>query len=420
MGGCAVIAELISVGTELLLGEILDTNAQYLSAQLAKLGINLHWRVTVGDNLERCREAFRQAQARSEVVIACGGLGPTPDDLTRQALAAALERPLEHSPEAWENIQAYFAARGSVPGGHDQAQALVVPGGKILPNRLGTAPGLYVHSGITHTFLLPGPPNELMSMFEHQVAPVLSRLPGRAVLLSRRLRLAGVGESRVSQILEPLLASANPTLAPYAGLGEVQLRITSRGQGEEEARQLLEAMEERVREALPGFIYGVDGDDLETVTGRLLAARGLTLAVAESCTGGLLGHRLTNVPGSSAYFLLSVVAYADQQKTTLLGVPAALLAADGAVSAGVAARMAEGVRELAKSHLGIGLTGIAGPSGGSAEKPVGLVYLALAGATTRVHRLLLGGNREDVKYRATQRALLELWRLLQHEAVEAP
>lgn len=420
MGGCAVIAELISVGTELLLGEILDTNAQYLSGQLAKLGINVHWRVTVGDNLERCRQAFRQALDRSEVVIACGGLGPTPDDLTRQALAAALACPLEHSPGAWEDIQAYFAARGGVAGLHDRAQALVVPGGRTLPNRLGTAPGLHVLSGATHVFLLPGPPNELTSMVEDQVAPILSRLPGRAVFLSRRLRLVGMGESRVSQLLEPLMASANPTLAPYAGQGEVQLRITARGQTEAGARQLLEQMEAQVRAALPGLVYGVDAEDLETVAGRLLSARGLTVAVAESCTGGLLGHRLTNVPGSSAYFLLGVVAYADAQKTALLGVPAEALAAHGAVSAEVAARMAEGVRQLAGSDLGIGLTGIAGPGGGSPQKPVGLVYLALAGATTRVHRLLLGGNREDVKYRAAQRALVELWRLLQAEAVDSP
>jgi len=412
-----VIAELISVGTELLLGEILDTNAQYLSRQLADLGINLHWRVTVGDNLERCREAFRQAMARSEVVIACGGLGPTPDDLTRQALAAALARPLEHSAAAWAEIQSYFAARGSTPGLHDRAQALVVPGGRTLPNRLGTAPGLYLTAGPTHVFLLPGPPSELTSMFEHQVAPVLSLLPGRAVLRSRRLRLAGMGESRVSQLLEPLLASANPTLAPYAGQGEVQLRITARGQTEQEAGRLVEEMEAQVRAALPGLIYGADGEDLETVTGRLLGAYGLKLAVAESCTGGLLSHRLTNVPGSSAYFLLSVVAYSDQLKTSLLGVPARVLAEHGAVSAEVATCMAEGVRDLARSHLGIGVTGIAGPGGGSTQKPVGLVYLALAGATTRAHRLLLSGGREDVKYRATQRALVELWRLLQAEAV---
>lgn len=393
----------------------MDTNAQYLSQELARLGINLHWRVTVGDNLDRCRGAFRQAIARSSVVIACGGLGPTPDDLTRQALAAALERPLEHSEAAWAQIQAYFLARGRRTGVHDRAQALVVQGGRVLPNPVGTAPGMHVDAGTCQVFLLPGPPNELVPMFENQVAPVLAGLPGRAVLMSRRLRLAGIGESRVSEALESLMASENPTLAPYAGLGEVQLRITARGKDIVEAQELVDAMEGRVRRVLPDHIYGCDDEDLETVTGRLMREQGLTLAVAESCTGGLLGHRLTNVPGSSAYVRLGVVAYANEVKTSVLGVPADMLVQHGAVSASVAASMAEGVRDLAQSHLGIGLTGIAGPGGGSTEKPVGLVYLALAGRSTRVHRLQLGGSRSDVKWRASQQALVELWRLLRSE-----
>jgi nicotinamide-nucleotide amidase len=402
---------LISIGTELLLGEILDTNARYLSERLAALGVTVHWRVTVGDNLERCAAAFRQALARSDLVIACGGLGPTGDDLTRQALARALGTELVHSPEAWEQVQAYFRMRGRVAGAHDRRQALILPGARVLPNTRGTAPGMEVTTAEQRVLLLPGPPNELLAMFEEQVVPVLGQAGG-SVLVSRWLRLAGIGESRVSERLDDLFSGENPTLAPYAGLGEVRLRITARAETTQAARAQIAGLEQRVRERLEGHVYGVDDEDLETVVGRELACRRLTLAVAESCTGGLLGHRLTNVPGSSAYFRLGVVAYANDLKSSCLGVAGGVLERHGAVSAQVALAMAQGVRRLAASDYALGITGIAGPDGGSAEKPVGLVYLALAGGNEQVWEHRFGGGRQDVKWRATQQALVELWREL--------
>ena len=403
--------EIISVGTELLLGQIVDTNARYLSEQLAACGVSVHWQVTVGDNLERVTQAFRTAMDRAELVIASGGLGPTSDDLTRQALACALGCKLVHSEEAWHQLQRFFLQRDRMPSEHDRRQALIVPGARILPNLRGTAPGLQVEGPAGHRiFLLPGPPNELIPMFEGQVLPSLAH--NGMVILSRYVRMVGIPEAKLSERLDDLFASDNPTLAPYASSGELYVRITVRTEHVPSGVEELDKMEQRVSQRLAPYVYGRDQDTLEMVVGQLLREGRKTLSVAESCTGGRLASRLTGIAGSSDFFLLGIVAYSDESKRRDLGVSDALLAREGAVSADVARAMADGVRALAKSDYGVGITGIAGPTGGSLEKPVGLVYVAVAGGGGEVKEYRLTGDRGTIQERAAQQALVQLWQLL--------
>lgn len=403
-------AEIVSVGTEHLVGQIVDSNARYLSAALADLGIAVYFRSTVGDNARRVQDVFRQALERVDLVLSTGGLGPTDDDLTVAAAAEALGLPLERNEEAWAHVQEFFRSRRRPLTAQQEKQAMVPRGARIVPNTRGTAPGVIVeHLGKTLIFV-PGVPREMKGMMEDHVIPYLrSRgLGGREVIRSRILRITGLGESVVEDRVRDLMrAGTNPTIAPYAHTGECHLRITARGTPEEVDR-LIAGTEGALRQRLGETIYGVGDAPLEEVVAGLLAVRGMSIAVAESTTAGLISHRLTRPPGASAFLDGGIIAYSNAAKRRWLDVPDALIERHGAVSAEVARAMAESVRAQAQTKLGIATTGIAGPAGATPEKPVGLVYIALAhheGTETREMRFGTEPGREGVKYLASQVAL---------------
>lgn len=400
-------AEIISVGTELLLGQIIDTNASYLAQRLADLGIDLYFKQTVGDNSVRIADSVRLALSRADLILMTGGLGPTEDDLTVAAVAESVGVQLEHQEAVADHIRRFFEARRRIPPDSVYKQALIPHGAQIIPNRRGTAPGVHLeHRGCT-VFIVPGVPYEMEGMMEGYVLPLLRQRVGEMSIRSRVLRVTGEGESSVEDRIRDLLRGTTPTIAPYAKLGEVHLRLTAKGPPAEVAR-ILERGEALVRERLGNLIYGVDEVTLEEVVARLLTARGLTVAVAESCTGGLVSNRLTNVAGSSAYFLEGVVAYSNESKISRLGVDASLIETHGAVSAPVAEAMAAGIRDRARAAIGLSVTGIAGPSGGTAEKPVGLVFLGLANVLGAQHRKLTLGpeaGRPGIRQLAAQAAL---------------
>jgi nicotinamide-nucleotide amidase len=382
-----VSAEILCIGTELLLGNITNGNARWLAEQLAALGLPHHRQTVVGDNRERLMAAVREAAGRCRVLITTGGLGPTPDDLTTEALAAAFDTPLVEHPEIWAEIQARLTARGRVCSPSNRQQAFLPAGAQVLPNPTGTAPGIIwtppAGAGIQPGFTVltfPGVPSEMEAMWRATAEPWL-RAAGLAegVFASRMLRFWGVSESALAEQMADLLEGENPTLAPYAGAGEVKLRLTAHAASEPEAQALLAPLEAEIRSRTGTACFGVDGDSLASVVLEQLRQRGETLAVAESCTGGGLGAALAAVPGASDVFQGGVIAYANAVKQALLGVPAALLETHGAVSDPVAMAMAEGARRATGATWAIAVSGIAGPGGGTVEKPVGLVHIAVAG-----------------------------------------
>ena len=373
--------ELLCVGTELLLGNILNGNARWLGEQLAGLGLP-HYRQTVlGDNRDRLIDFVREASQRSQVLITTGGLGPTPDDLTTEAIAAAFDAPLEERPEVWEDILSKARSRGREPSPSTRRQALLPKGAQVLPNPTGTAPGMIWSPRPGFTVLtFPGVPSEMRAMWSATAAPWLQQAGlAQGVFASRQLYFWGIGESTLAEQIEDLLASGNPTVAPYAGGGDVMLRLTACAQSNDAAQRLLDPVESDLRSRFGDRYFGRDGDTLASVVLSMLRRRGQTVAVAESCTGGGLGAALTAVPGSSDVVLGGVIAYANNIKQALLGVPSELLEAHGAVSEPVAQAMAEGVRLCTGADWGLAITGIAGPGGGSEEKPVGLVHIGVAG-----------------------------------------
>jgi len=383
-------AEILCVGSELLLGNITNGNARWLAEQLASLGIPHHRQQVVGDNRERLISAVREAAGRCRLLITTGGLGPTPDDLTTEAIAAAFEAPLAERPEVWADIQAKLAARGRPVTPSLRRQALLPLGAALLPNATGSAPGMIwtpessllsfpIQPGFT-ILTFPGVPSEMQAMWRATAVPWLQGSGlAEGVFASRMLRFWGVAESSLAEQMADLLESANPTVAPYAGSGEVKLRLTARAASPGEAVALLTPVEAEIRARAGLACFGVDDDSLASVVLELLRRRGQTLAVAESCTGGGIGAALAAVPGASDVFLGGVIAYANAVKQGLLDVPAELLAAHGAVSDPVARAMAEGARRATGAHWAMAVTGIAGPGGGSADKPVGLVHIAVAG-----------------------------------------
>jgi nicotinamide-nucleotide amidase len=400
-------AEILSVGTELLLGQITDTNAAYIARELAALGIDLYFKQTVGDNPPRIQEAVRLALSRADAILITGGLGPTEDDLTVEAVARTLGEDLVEDPAVTDHVRRFFAVRGRTPTANVFKQALVPRTARVIPNTRGTAPGIHLERDGRMIFIMPGVPYEMEGMMQGYVVPTLRARTGGEVIRSVVLRVTGEGESAVEMRIKDLLANTTPTIAPYAKLGEVHLRLTAKGSGETVARQLVEG-ERLVRERLGELIYGTDEESLEAVVGQLLSSRRETVAVAESCTGGLLAQRITTVPGSSAYFVEGVVAYSNDAKITMLDVPAELLEAHGAVSAPVAEAMAQGIRARARATYALSITGIAGPSGGTDEKPVGLVFLGLADDRGPQHRRLTFGaqpGRAGIRYLAAQAAL---------------
>ncbi len=373
--------EVLCVGTELLLGNILNGNARWLGEQLAALGLPHYRQSVLGDNRDRVMAFVLEAARRSSVLITTGGLGPTPDDLTTEAIAAAFEVPLEERPEVWADITAKARSRGRDPSPSTRRQALLPCGAKVLPNPTGTAPGM-IWSPIKGFTVLtfPGVPSEMRAMWQATAVPWFQQSGlTQGVFTSRKLHFWGIGESTLAEQIDDLLMAPNPTMASYAGGGEVMLRLTARAETEAEGMQMLVPLEHELRQRTGSRCFGTDDDTLASVVLALLRQRNQTVAVAESCTGGGLGAALTAVPGSSDVVLGGVIAYSNAIKQGLLGVPSALLDRHGAVSDPVAQAMAEGVRHCTGADWGVAITGIAGPGGGSAEKPVGLVHLAVAG-----------------------------------------
>ena len=374
-------AEILCIGTELLLGNITNGNARWIAEQLAALGIAHHRQAVVGDNRERLIAELQAAAQRCQVLITTGGLGPTPDDLTTEAIAAAFGAPLVEHPQVWAEIQARLAARGRPCAASNRRQAFLPEGAALLPNPTGTAPGMIWSPRPGFTILtFPGVPSEMRAMWQATAASWLQATGlAEGVFASRMLRLWGIAESDLAERMADLLEASNPTVAPYAGSGEVKLRITARAATAAEAQQLLAPVEQEIRARTGRLCFGENEDDLASVVLQQLRRGGHTLAVAESCTGGGLGAALAAVPGASDVFLGGVIAYANRVKQELLGVPAEQLASHGAVSDSVAQAMAVGVRRATGADWALAITGVAGPSGGTAEKPVGLVHIAVAG-----------------------------------------
>jgi nicotinamide-nucleotide amidase len=404
-----VRAEIISVGTELLLGQVVDTNAVYLSSLLPKFGIDLYYRITVGDNSSRLTEALKTALSRSDLVFTIGGLGPTQDDLTKETVAQLVGDEMVLDEEIAAKLRGFFAARGVEMPSSNLKQAMVPRRGRTFPNPLGTAPGVAFETDDGKAvILLPGPPREFTAMVDQCVVPYLQEKFGQTagVIRSRVLRLTGIGESSVEDAIKHLLSSTNPTVAPLASPGEVRLRITAKAVDAAQAEAMIDEMDSKLASILGHYVFGRDDETLERVVVESLIARKLTLAVAESCTGGLIANRITDVPGCSATFLAGVVAYSNDAKKKLLGVSEELLAAHGAVSEPVAKAMAEGIKKVTGADIGLSTTGIAGPTGATETKPVGLVFIGISTANgTLAERHQFAGSRADVKLRASQAAL---------------
>ena len=374
-------AEILCIGTELLLGNITNGNARWIAEQLAALGIPHHRQGVVGDNRERLIAEVLSASTRSRVLITTGGLGPTPDDLTTEAIAAAFATPLVEHPQVWADIQARLAARGRPCAASNRRQAFLPEGAALLPNPTGTAPGMIWSPRPGFTILtFPGVPSEMRAMWQATAAPWLSNAGlADGGFASRMLHFWGVAESNLAEQMADLLEAANPTVAPYAGSGEVKLRITARAASADGAEALLEPVEAEIRARTGALCFGVDDDSLASVVLELLRRRGQTLAVAESCTGGGLGAALAAVPGASDVFVGGVIAYANAVKQGVLGVSPELLETCGAVSDPVAQAMAQGARRATGADWALAITGVAGPGGGTEQKPVGLVHIAVAG-----------------------------------------
>ncbi|MEO1391840.1 MAG: competence/damage-inducible protein A [Cyanobacteria bacterium J06634_5] len=395
-------AEIICVGTELLLGDILNGNARYLAQQLASLGIAHHYQTVVGDNPLRIQRAVAIACERSRLLLFTGGLGPTPDDLTMATLADFFDRPLQERPDVVADLEAKFAKRGYTLTDDSRRQALLPEGSDVLPNPVGTAPGVIwqPRAGLT-VMTFPGVPREMRAMWQTTAAPYLQSSGwAKGVIHSQALKFWGIGESTLANKVRSLLDSENPTVAPYAGDGEVKLRVTAKADSVTAANALIDPVVEKIKQLSGADCYGQDEDTLASVTGQLLQARSQTLSVAESCTGGGLGQLLTATPGSSSYFWGGVISYDNRVKQGLLGVDAQVLEACGAVSPEVAKAMAEGVRDRLGTDWALSITGIAGPGGGSDEKPVGLVYIGIASATdTWTEKYLFGADRSRIQIR---------------------
>ncbi|WP_254939286.1 competence/damage-inducible protein A [Cyanobium sp. Morenito 9A2] len=418
--------EILCIGTELLLGSILNGNARWLAEELAALGLPHYRQTVVGDNRGRLIQAVQEAMSRSSLLICTGGLGPTPDDLTTEAIAAAFGVALEERPEVWADIQTRLSKRGRPIAASNRKQALLPIGAEVLANPTGTAPGILWSPKPGFTVLtFPGVPSELRAMWEQTARPWLRERSlefggAGGVFASRTLRFVGVGESNLAERVSDLLEGENPTVAPYAGLGEVKLRLTARAASEPAAAALLAPVEAELRARTGALCFGADDDSLASVVLELLRQRGETLAVAESCTGGGLGAALAAVSGASDVFLGGVIAYANAVKQQVLGVPGEVLDTHGAVSDPVAQAMAEGARQLTGSTWAIAVTGIAGPGGGSEAKPVGLVHLAVAGpdgCASEGVRFGARRGRSGVQALTVVEALDRLrWRLLKGDA----
>ena len=405
-------AAIISVGTELATGQVVDTNAAWLAGELTRRGVQVVEHITVADDVERLANVIHRTlhEAAIEFMVVTGGLGPTKDDVTREAIAAAIGQPLEENAEALAQVQDFFKRLRRRMSAVDRVQAMIPRGATILPNRRGTAPGIGWIRDNGYLFALPGVPSEMKAMFVESVLPLLEGVTDKTRTLEARLHCFGIGEAELGERLADLMTrDRNPLIGTTASGAVVTVRILATACDEAEAESKLAADVAEVRRRLGSTVFGDAEDRLQEATARLLVREDKTVAVAESCTGGLLAGSLTDVPGSSAYFLRGYVAYADQAKTDLLGVPEAMIASEGAVSEAVARAMAVGCRDASGADLALSITGIAGPGGGAPPaKPVGLVYIGLVDSTgVQVKRFLLGEHlsRDQVRDRSCKAAL---------------
>jgi len=400
-------AEIIAIGSELLTPSRVDTNSLYLTEQLNSIGIEVELKTVVGDNEHRLEQLLREAIKRSELVVVTGGLGPTEDDVTKKVVSRVVKKQLVLEQRILERIQARFQNRGLEMPANNARQALVLLGSKILENPVGTAPGLWIEHEACHILLLPGPPRELKVVFEETCMPRLAELSGGTRLFTQVFKATGLTESKLDEMIAPIYTPyKNPSTTILAGAGEIQVHLTGKGKSEEEARKVVTEVADRIEFTLGDFIFSRGEESLEQIVGYYLLMRQMTLAVAESCTGGLVSQRLTSVPGSSNYFLCGVTCYSNDSKIDLAGIPPLLLEMNGAVSPEVAKGLAEGIRVKTGATIGLGITGVAGPSGGSVQKPVGLVYIALSldGVIDhQEHRF--GGDRDRIRLWASQAAL---------------
>ncbi len=400
-------AEIICVGTELLLGNIVNTNAAFLSEKLAYLGINCYFQTVVGDNRDRLLSVINTALSRADILIFSGGLGPTEDDLTKETVAEALGKKLIRDKWAEQEIADYFALRGRIPTDNNWKQADVIEGCEILYNKNGTAPGIFVSEGEKTVILLPGPPLELKSMFTDSVMPKLQQKCGQ-VFYSQTVKIVGPGESSVeTQILDMLNTQENPTIAPYAKTGEVHLRVTARAKDEKEAREKTAPGVEELYRRFGKAVYTTDADEtLEMALTKLLIKKKYTMTTAESCTGGMIAARMVNAPGVSAVLKSGFITYANEAKEELLGVSHDTLEKFGAVSRETAEEMAEGAVKAAHTDAAVAVTGIAGPDGGTKEKPVGLVYIGVnVRGNVEVREYHFSGSRQKIRESVTAAAL---------------
>ncbi|MBC5806392.1 MAG: competence/damage-inducible protein A [Candidatus Eremiobacter antarcticus] len=407
-------AEIITVGTELLLGQLVDTNTAAIAAALAEAGVDVYRQTSVGDNESRIAAAVGEALSRADAVICAGGLGPTVDDMTREAVAAAAHLPLQLDEPTLADLRAFFAGVNRPMTENNARQAMFPQGADILPNPNGTAPGFALDVGAKCVISLPGPPREMTPMLHDHVMPRLKRRFGLdSVIVTRVLRTVGMPESELdSRISDLFRASINPSIAVLAHLGQVDVKLTAKARSLEEALALINDLEPQVRTRIGDFIFSGDGQTLPQALGAAMRTRGWTIASAESITGGMIGNLLTSAAGSSQYYAGGTIAYSDEAKTSTLNVAPELIERHGAVSEEVAIAMAIGARELFHTTLGISTTGIAGPGGARRDKPLGLTYIALAkpGSDVHVERFHFSGEREAVQRRAALSALMLIWR----------
>jgi len=397
-----MIAEIVSVGTELLMGQVVNTDAQFIAQRLAPLGFQVFYHTTVGDNVKRLTSVVHQAVERSDVVVFTGGLGPTDDDLTKETVAAALGLTVELIPEEAERLTKLFESRGYTFTPNNLKQASFPKNALILKNDFGSAPGCIMTAENKTAILLPGPPRELFPMFQNYVMPYLERMSGNK-LYTRELRIFGKGESAVTYELRDIISNqTNPTVAPYVKTGEVTLRVTALCQDETEGEVLARPMIDEIVSRLGDIVYSTAGESLPETCARLLTDEGLKLAVAESCTGGLVASELVAVPGCSNFLLEGCVAYSNDTKINRLGVSRDTLERFGAVSESCAKEMAQGMLRVSGAEIALATTGFAGPNGGTDQDPVGTVYLALADQNgTAVKRVQLFGERERIRQTAS-------------------
>jgi len=400
-------AEIITIGDELLYGQIQDFNSSFIGESLTAEGIDVVFKTSVGDDINRIAEAFNIARLRADVIVSSGGLGPTSDDLTKRAVVKAFKRNLVFHQEILKQIEDSFHKRGSSMPKINQNQALIPQGAKALSNLWGVAPGIFLQDKETVFFALPGVPVEMKWMLENEVLPILRAKKPKHFILHRKLKTTGISESalyeKIEKLIDPKREIKVAFLPGYLG---VNIRLTMESRDKNQAQVKIDEFEQKIREVLGTYIYGVDDQTLEEVVGKLLLERKKTIAVAESCTGGLIGARFTNISGSSKYFERGVITYSNEAKTELLSVPKEIIEKYGAVSEEVAILMAEGVRKLAKTDYGLSVTGIAGPTGGTPQKPVGLVFIGFAHENVSfAQKFLFGEDRKSNRERAAQAAL---------------